>query len=149
VECRLGGATNDYSILVAFPINVSVTGSPQAEVIVGAGQVGSGGMSNGGTVTVSGNLVAIPLTNVISQQNIQVRLNGVNGASNNVTIPMNVLVGDINASKAVNSSDIGTVKTQSGVPVTAANFRADVAVSGSINASDIGLVKSRSGQSVP
>ena len=60
-----------------------------------------------------------------------------------------MLVGDINGSKTVNASDIGAVKAQSGVPVTATNFRADVAVSGGITASDIGLVKSRSGQSVP
>ena len=41
-----------------------------------------------------------------------------------------MLVGDVNSSKTVNSSDIGAVKAQSGAPVTAANFRADVAVSG-------------------
>jgi hypothetical protein len=55
----------------------------------------------------------------------------------------------VNASKAVNASDIGAVKGQSGLPVTATNFRADVAVSGGITASDVGLVKSRSGQTVP
>jgi hypothetical protein len=62
---------------------------------------------------------------------------------------MNLLVGDINSSKVVNASDIGAVKAQSGIPVTAANFRADVAVSGGITASDIGVTKSRSGQTVP
>jgi hypothetical protein len=65
------------------------------------------------------------------------------------TVRMNVLAGDINGSKVVNTSDIGAVKTQSGVPVTAANFRSDVAISGSINATDVGLVKSRSGATVP
>ena len=46
IECRTGGATNDYTMLVAFSGNVTVTGSPQAEVIVGTGCVGSNGVCN-------------------------------------------------------------------------------------------------------
>ncbi|MEP6601430.1 MAG: hypothetical protein ABJB49_06410, partial [Nitrospirota bacterium] len=64
IECRSGGATDDYQIVVTFATNVSVTGSPQAQVTVGAGQVGSGGVSNGGAVSVSGAVVTIPLTNI-------------------------------------------------------------------------------------
>ena len=148
IECRSGGASGDHTIVVTFLANVSVAGTPQATVTSGIGTIGSGGVSNGGAVITSGNVVTIPLTNVADAQTLQVTLNAVNGTSN-VTIPMSVLVGDINGSKTVSASDIGAVKAQSGAPVTAANFRADVAVSGSITASDIGLVKSRSGQSVP
>jgi hypothetical protein len=60
-----------------------------------------------------------------------------------------LLLGDTSGNKTVNASDITQTKGQSGLPVTAANFREDVAVSGSINASDIGFVKSRSGASLP
>jgi hypothetical protein len=63
---------------------------------------------------------------------------------------MAVLVGDTNSSGAVNASDIGQVKGQSGQPVTGANFWMDVTTSGgSINASDLALVKSRSGTQLP
>ena len=48
VEDRTGGATNDYTMVVTFLGNVTVTGSPQAQVIVGTGCVGSGGVCNGG-----------------------------------------------------------------------------------------------------
>src|SRR5205823_5027870 len=98
IECRGGGATKDYTIKVTFSGNVTVTGSPQAEVISGMGTVGSGGASNGGMVTVMGNMVTIPLTNVLDQQTIQVRLNGVNNASVgnrpavDVVIPMSRLL---------------------------------------------------------
>src|SRR5207244_3562267 len=32
VECRSGGATNDFTMVVTFVGNVTVTGSPQAQV---------------------------------------------------------------------------------------------------------------------
>ena len=48
IECRSGGATGDYTIVVTFLANVSVNGSPQAAVASGSGTIGSGGVSNGG-----------------------------------------------------------------------------------------------------
>ena len=120
----MGGLTNDYTIIVNFNDSVTVGGNPQAELIAGSGTVGSGGTPNGGMVTVSGNTVTIPLTNVTNQQVIQVRLNGVNGAS--FIIPMGVLVGDTNGDGSVNASDIGQTKAQSGNAVTGSNFREDV-----------------------
>src|SRR5213078_835298 len=108
VEDRSGGATNDFTMVVTFSTNVAVTGSPQAQVTLGTGTVGSGGVSNGGMVTVSGNTVTIPLTNVADQQTIMVRLNGVTvgTANGDVTIPMSRLLGDSNGNRAVNAGDI-------------------------------------------
>jgi hypothetical protein len=106
-------------------------------------------------VTVSGNIVTIPLTNVANAQTINVRLNGVNSAladavsADNVTIPMSVLVGDTNGNGSVNAGDIGQTKGQSGQTTTGSNFRTDVNASGAISAADIGLVKSKSGTSLP
>jgi hypothetical protein len=148
VESRQGGATNDYTLIVNLSEAVTVNGNPQAAVIAGSGAIGSGGTSNGGKVTVSGNTVTIPLTNVTNQQTIQVRLNGVNGFSNFV-IPMSVLVGDTSGNGTVNSADVAQTKSQSGIAVSASNFREDVNVDGNINASDLGLVKSKLGTAVP
>jgi hypothetical protein len=148
IESRSGGATGDHTIVVNFPANVSVAGTPQATVTSGTGAIGSGGASNGGAVTTSGNVVTIPLTNVADAQTLQVTLNAVNGTSN-VTIPIGVLVGDVNAGRSVTTSDIGLVKSQSGQTLGASNFRADVNANGSINATDVSLVKSRSGNVLP
>jgi hypothetical protein len=148
VESRQGNSTNDYTIIVNFSEVVTVSGNPQAAVIAGSGTIGSGGTSNGGKVTVAGNKVTIPLTNVTNQQTIQVRLNGVNGFSNFV-IPMSVLVGDTSGNGTVNSADIAQTKSQSGNAVTASNFREDVTVDGNINGSDVALVKSKSGTALP
>lgn len=148
VECRSGGATNDYTMVVTFGTTVTVTGNPQAQITLGMGNVGSGGVSNGGMVTVSGSTVTVPLTNVVNAQTINVTLNGVNGSSN-VVIPMSVLVADSNGNGAVNAGDVAQTKSRIGQALTSANFRSDPNTNGAINGSDVSLIKSRIGTALP
>jgi hypothetical protein len=153
IECRTGGATNDYTMAVTFTGNVTVTGMPQAEVILGAGCVGSGGVCNGGMVTVSGAVVTVPLTNVADDQTINVRLNGVNGAADtpatDFTIPMSILIGDTSANGIVNATDVSQTKSRVGQPVDTTNFRSDVNTNGTLNATDVAIVKGKVGTSLP
>lgn len=154
VECRSGGATNDFTIKVTFSGNVAVTGSPQAQVIMGTATIGSGGVSNGGMVTAMGNMVTIPLTNVADQQTIQVRLNGVNNATFDepavdVVIPMSRLLGDSSGNGVVDASDVSQTKAQVGLAVTTGNFHSDMNETGSINASDVSIIKANIGHGVP
>src|SRR5207248_4036868 len=58
VECRTTGGTNDYTMVVAFAGNITVTGSPQAQLTVGTGCVGSNGTCTG-NVSVGGNVVTV------------------------------------------------------------------------------------------
>jgi N-acetylneuraminic acid mutarotase len=148
IECRSGGATGDYTVIVTFLANVSINANPQATVTSGVATVGSGGASNGGAVIISGNVVTIPLTNVANAQTINVTLNNVNG-STNVTIPMRVLIGDVTGNGVVNASDVALTKAQSGQTMTATNFREDVTTNGLINAGDVSMVKSLTGTAVP
>ena len=148
IECRSGSASGDYTIVVTFLANVSVNGNPQAAVTSGIGSIGSGGVSGGGMVTIAGNVVTIPLTNVANAQTINVTLNNVNG-STNVTIPMRMLIGDVNSNGSVNASDVASTKSRIGQPVNPTTFRADVNANGSINATDVSLVKSKVGTGLP
>ena len=148
IECRSGGLTNDYTMVITFLANVSVNGNPQAAVTLGTGIVGTGGVSNGGMITISGNVVTIPLTGVTNAQTINVTLNSVNG-STNVVIPMNVLIGDANGNGSVNASDVSQTKLRLGQTVSATNFRSDVSTNGSINASDVSIVKGKVGTGLP
>lgn len=140
VECRSSGGTHK---LVASFNNPVVSGG--ATVTTGTGSAG--------TPSFLGNTMTVNLSGVADVQRLTVTLSGVTDAASqvlpNTALRMNMLIGDTNASKVVNASDIGETKAQSGVPANATNFRADVAVSGAINATDIGLVKSRSGSNVP
>jgi hypothetical protein len=142
VECRSGGATNAYQIVLSFPAPITYS---SAAVTSGAGSVSSSSGSGTNTVTLD-------LSGVTNAQRLTVTLAAVNdgSATNNVAVTMAVLIGDTNGSGGVNATDIGQTKAASGQPVDATNFRRDVNVSGgSINASDIGLVKAQSGSLLP
>ena len=99
-------------------------------------------------VTISENVVTVPLTNVANAQTIDVTLFGVDGAGN-VVIPMSVLIADVNGNGAVNATDVALAKARVGQPVDATNFRADINANGAINATDVSLVKSYVGTAAP
>jgi hypothetical protein len=151
VEPRSGGLTNDYELVVTFGDVVSVNGNPQASVTSGAATIGTGGVSNGGAVAVSGSTVTVPLTNVANAQTINVTLANVStsAGTGNIVIPMSILVGDTNGDRSVNSGDSIQTRGRSGQSTGAGNFRSDVNTDGAINGGDALIVRSRSGTNLP
>ncbi len=142
VECRTGGGSGDHTLVFTFTTNV-VSGS--ASVTAGTGTAG--------TATFSGNTMTVPLTGVTDVQMITVTLNGVTDAAAQVlpstSVSMNVLLGDTSGNKTVNATDVSQTKLQSGVAISAANFRNDTNVNGTINATDVSQVKLSSGHGLP
>ncbi len=130
IECRTGGTTNDYQIVVTFGGLVTFS---EARVTQGTGNVSS--------ASLNGNQIFVNLTGVTNAQTIQVTLLAVDDgtATNNVTIPMSVLLGGVNASGNVDSADVGLVQRQNNKPLTSSNFRMDVNVSGNIDSADVGI----------
>src|SRR6202171_5281608 len=141
VECRSGGATNDYQMIINFATSVTVGG---ASVTSGTGSVSS--FSGSGTSQITVNLTGV--TNV---QRITMTLHNVNDGTHtgDVPISMGVLVGDVNGNAVVNASDVSLTKSQVGQTVTGSNFREDVNVNGTISATDVALVKSEVGTALP
>jgi hypothetical protein len=116
--------------------------------------VGSGGVGNGGMVTVIGNMVIIPLTNVANDSGIitiQVTLFGVDDGSTqgDVMIPMGVRLGDVSGNGQVNAADVSLCKSHIGEPVSATNFRSDINTNGAINAGDLAIIKTNLGIGLP
>ena len=91
------------------------------------------------------NDVVVTLTGVPDNQRATVTLNGVNGAVAPFAASIGFLVGDVNNTRSVNSSDISSVKARSGQATTGLNFKFDVNATGAVNSSDISAVKARSG----
>jgi predicted outer membrane repeat protein len=141
IECRSGGGTNDYLLVVNFPASVTATG---AQVTTGTGTAFQ--LDN----NAFGELI-VHLTGVTNAQTIVTTLLAVNDGANtqNVTIPMGMLLGDTSGNGTVNATDVSQTKIRSGQSVDAITFRSDVTVSNSINASDVSLVKSKSGTALP
>jgi hypothetical protein len=143
IESR-AGADGNYSIVLTFAQPVTVNGSPDKARV----NSGTGTVSN---VSVNGAEVTVDLTQVANAQRITLTVFSVSDGTttNDVSVPMNVLLGDTNADGVVNSTDIAQTKSQSGQSVTASNFREDVTADGNINSTDIALVKSKSGTGLP
>ncbi len=141
IECRSGGATNDYQVVVTFAAPVTASG-----VFLSAG-VGSVSSATGSGT----NILTVNLTGVTTAQTITVTLTGVSSGagSGNVAVSMGVLVGDTNASAVVNSGDTIQTRSRSGQSTDATNFRSDVNTDGNINAGDALAVRSRSGAALP
>jgi uncharacterized delta-60 repeat protein len=141
VECRSGGATNDYQMIINFASSVTVQ---SASVTSGTGSVSS--FSGSGTSQITVNLTGV--TNV---QRITVTLHNVNNGTSTGDVPvsMGVLVGDVNGNAVVNSSDVSLTKSQVGQAVTGSNFREDVNANGTISSTDVALVKANVGTALP
>ncbi len=141
IECRAPGPGGSHEVVVTFATPVSVTDVSVMSI---------DGLASA-TVSANGPIVIISLTSVANAQTIGITLLDVSNGSTteNVFIPVGVLLGDTTGNGSVSSSDIGLTKSQSGQLAGPGNFKTDVNVNGAVNASDVGLVKSRSGTSLP
>ena len=140
IECRSGGGTNDYQMIIDFATSVTV-GS--AALTSGTGSVSS--------FSVSGSQVTVNLTGVTNVQRITVTLFNVNDGTHmgNVPVSMGVLVGDVNGNAVVNATDVALTKSRVGQLVGMSNFREDVNANGTISSTDVAIVKSDVGTSLP
>ena len=141
VECRSGGATNAYQMIIDFPTSVTVQ---SASVTSGTGTVTS--FSGSGTSQITVNL-----TGVTDAQRITMTLHNVNECTTTGDVPvsMGVLVGDVNGNGLVNSSDVSLTKSKVGQAVDSTNFREDATANGTISSTDVALVKSDVGHALP
>jgi hypothetical protein len=140
IECRSGGAANNYQMIISFANSVTVE---SASVTSGTGSVSS--------FSVSGSQVTVDLTGVTNVQRITVTLHNVNDGmhSGDVPLSMGVLVGDVNGNGTVSAADVALTKSQVGATVGGSNFREDVNVNGTISSTDVALVKSDVGHALP
>jgi hypothetical protein len=143
IECRTGGATNDYMMVYTFanPL-VSVA---SASVTSGTGTISSS--------SINGVQYVVNLTGVTNAQRLTVTLNNVVDTAGNsaVTIPatMGVLIGDVDASGRVDSTDVFQVRQQTLQNANLSNFRADVDESGRIDSTDVFITRQHTLTSLP
>jgi len=112
---------------------------------------GTASSSTGSTsIAFSGNEAIVTLTGVgLDQTRVQVDVSNINGVGLNATAFVGLLVGDVNGSRLVNSTDILTVKAASGAVAGAGTFKTDLNTSGLTNSTDILTVKAASGHNIP
>ncbi|HLW36718.1 MAG TPA: hypothetical protein VKS98_13780 [Chthoniobacterales bacterium] len=145
IECRNGGASGNYTLVFTF--DNPLTNVDNAKVSAGTGNVSGSGVGS------DAHQYIVNLTGVPTAQTLTVSLSdvadSVGNFSGSLSISMNVLVGDTNADRFTDAIDVSQTKSQSGIAVSAANFREDLNVDGFIDSVDVSLVKSKSGSALP
>jgi hypothetical protein len=95
----------------------------------------------------------VNLTGVTNAQVITVNLSNVTDSagdfSNTVSERMGVLLGDVDASGRVDSTDVFQVRQQSLQNANASNFRMDIDESGRIDSTDVFIVRQQTLTSLP
>jgi hypothetical protein len=138
IESRTGGSqSGDHDVVVTFTAPATVTTAT------------CDGM-NAGTST-SGNDITVHCTGVSNAKVINVVLTGVTVGSvtGNITVPMGVLLGDVNASGRVDAADVSSVRQQTLQTIDVSNFRNDINVSGRIDAADVSIARQQTLTSLP
>ena len=130
-------------MVVTFPrpvtvVAATVTHDPRKAASVSAV---SGGLSDE---------IIVNLSNVSNAQTITVNLVEVSDGviSDDVSIPMTVLIGDTSGNGSVNASDLSKAKSVLGEPATPSSYRSDVVADGDINDNDLSTIQSFIGTGV-
>ncbi|MEO7367326.1 MAG: dockerin type I domain-containing protein, partial [Gemmatimonadaceae bacterium] len=143
IEDRIGnsGVAGSHTIVLTFSTD------PTGATATVAANNPSGATGAVSSVTYSGNDMIVNLTNVSDKQVLTLSTSG--GSVSPAVVPIGFLVGDVNASRAVSSSDVAQTKAASGATLTQLNFRADVNANGQVSSSDVAAVKAASGGTLP
>jgi hypothetical protein len=150
VECRrnTGGdstgpnAGHDHELIVTFGSNVTLASAAVVPNHVAA------------SYTVSSNVVTIDLHGVQyagKDGELNINLRGVSDGTNTglVSIPMGVLLGDVNTSGRVDAANVSFVRQQTLQTVGSSKFREDINVSGRIDAADVSIARQQTLTSLP
>jgi len=144
VEDRSGGANKKYTVVMTFDQNIvsvggasSTCGEVQSIVIdgqnVSINLVNVAHACDGSTITVTADSIADDQGNVLDS----------------ASVPMGLLLGDVNGDRVVNRSDTNAAQMHKGQKTVQQNFRYDVNANGHIEQADVTLIRQQQGNSLP
>ena len=139
IEPRLGSGAqlNQHQVVFVFATPVTFSGATATP--------GSGGSAAiQGSPTTSGNEVVVNFT-ASNAQTLNITLQAVEagGAPTDVSVPIALLAGDVNATRLVDGNDVSAVQGQTRQPLENANFRMDVNTTGLIDGNDVSAVQGK------
>jgi hypothetical protein len=129
-ETRSGGIpSGNHTIVVTFPTAITAVASATC-----AGNPATTSIGGTGNTQVTVNCTGVP-----NAQTVAINLVGVNDGINvgNVSIPMAVLLGDVNLTRRTDAGDVTQVRNRTVSIPDATTFRYDVNASGRTDAGDV------------
>ena len=145
VEPRSGGPNGNFTIVFTF--QNPITNVADAEVTSGTGTVTGAGIGN------DPHQYIVNLSGVTNAQYITISLTNVFDSAGNssslISVPMGVLLGDVDASGRVDSTDVFNVRQVSLQNANSSNFRNDLDESGRIDSNDVFIDRQQSLTSLP
>jgi hypothetical protein len=137
IECRMPDAGNGYRMVFSF-----------STLIANCGAADTGTASIG----PNSNQCSVQLSSVPNAQYTTVHLSGVtdtNGSNGSFSGTVGVLIGDVDGSGRVDSTDVFQVRQQTLQNANSSNFRMDVDVSGRIDSTDVFITRQQTLTSLP
>ncbi|MEP6974205.1 MAG: YCF48-related protein [Spartobacteria bacterium] len=141
IECRSGGPSGHFKLAFTFSNEI---------VSVDNVTISCGAVSSSTVDSDDAHRLVVRLDGVIcNTENVTLTLTGVHDDLGNTlasaSVPMSLLLGDVNGDGAVDNADSHEVKLDRGQTTDSTNFRADVKANGRIDGIDFALVKSQLG----
>ena len=145
IECR-SGANGNHTVVFTFANPLTSVGG--ATVSSGTGSVSSSAIDSSDPRNY-----IVNLTGVTNAQTITVILDSVNDSAGNssasVSVPMGMLLGDVNSSRNVESGDVFLTRERNGRPISGGNFQSDLNASGRIDSGDVFIVRRQNPSGLP
>ncbi|HYR22907.1 MAG TPA: PQQ-dependent sugar dehydrogenase [Chthoniobacterales bacterium] len=142
IECRSG----DYTMIFRFALPLSSVGG--RSVTAGIGSVSSGMIDSSDAHNYVVNLVGVANAQIITVTLTSVT-DVVTNTSSSVSATMGVLLGDVDGSGRVDSTDVFQVRQQSLQDTNASNFREDIDESGRVDSTDVFITRQQTLTSLP
>lgn len=143
VENRTAGSGNSYNLVFEFTTEL---------------QAGMASSSIGtATSLIDGNRLFVTISGASNAQIMNISLNGLTDVSGQAigttSVPIKILLGDVNASGQITGADVAIVKSMVGLPISLGSFKSDVNASGPsvapVSGADVAITKSRVGTPAP
>jgi hypothetical protein len=144
IESRGGGPNGDYSLVFTFANDLIAVADASAS--------GCGGSVSSSAKGPNANQYSVNLTGVSNACYVTVTLTNVLDAAGNlgsVSVPMGVLLGDVNSNRTVSNGDVASIQAQVGATVGQTNFRNDVNANGTLSNGDVATTQTKVGTQLP
>jgi hypothetical protein len=143
IENRTAGPGNSYQVVFTFANPVTLSNAT-----VTPGTNGTAAILR--APIISGNHITIDLTNVSNAQRLLINLLGISdgAVSNDFSVPMGILTGDVNGNRLVEGNDVSAVQSRTRQRVDGSTFVYDVNANGSIEGNDVSITQTRTRTSI-